>query len=289
MADPDPKLTETPEQSADSAAPRGIAPAKKPSKKAKPKNDAIKTSVAAANKKVEDEVKRRTRTVRNFPAAPFEEAVVFARQVFDFSSGGQVRRLSIFSHINKSPDSGASRQLITNASRYGLLKGSYASEFLELTPDGLRAVDPDVTARDQGRARIKLAIDDIEPFAKLHERFVNKTLPVKAALVDAAKEFGVITDAAEEAGCPGAMTFWRDFRHAKSSGGPVAKARPWPRRRSLRDGSAPGRWLWDVTVPEAAEFRSRGQARHSFSLALSPNLAGPKRSPAPTCPPAPSV
>jgi hypothetical protein len=54
-------------------------------------------------------------------------------------------------------------------------------------------------ARDQSRARIKLAVEDIEIFAKLHELFVGKPLPAKAALVDAAVEFEASRDAAEEA------------------------------------------------------------------------------------------
>jgi hypothetical protein len=53
--------------------------------------------------------------------------------------------------------------------------------------------------RDQLRARIKLAIEDIEVFAKLHERFVGKALPAKTALIDTAVEFGATKDAAEEA------------------------------------------------------------------------------------------
>jgi hypothetical protein len=142
---------------------------------------------------------RRRRVVRNFPAAPFEEPLGFARQVFDFGSGESVRRLSLFDHIGRAPESGGSRQLITNAGRYGLIRGGYQSDFLELTPDGSRAVDPQMPARDQARARIKLAIEDIEVFAKLHERFTGRALPAKAALIDAAKELGASAESAEEA------------------------------------------------------------------------------------------
>ncbi len=53
--------------------------------------------------------------------------------------------------------------------------------------------------REQAREQIKLAVEDIEPFAKLHERFVGKALPARAALIDAAREFDVGSDAAEEA------------------------------------------------------------------------------------------
>ncbi len=143
--------------------------------------------------------RQRRRIVRTFPAAPFEEPLEFARQLFEFGSGGSVRRLSLFNHIGRTPESGGSRQTIINAGKYGLIRGGVQAEILELTPDGARSVDPQIPPRDQARARIKLAVEDIEIFAKLHERFSGRALPAKAALVDAAKEFGASGDAAEEA------------------------------------------------------------------------------------------
>lgn len=151
------------------------------------------------NEKVSKEVARRKRVVRNFPAAPIEEPLSFARQIFDFGSGEPVRRLTFFDHIDRAPESGASRQLVTNAGRYGLIKGGTQSDIIELTPDGKRAVDSQMPVRDQARAKIKLAIEDIDIFAKLHERFVGKTLPARAALIDAVIELGSGKDAAEEA------------------------------------------------------------------------------------------
>ena len=159
----------------------------------------VHKKIKEVNEKVAKEVARRKRVVRNFPASPFEETVDFAKQIFEFGSGEPVRRLSLFDHINKAPESGASRQLIVNAGRYGLIKGGYQSDIIELTSDGARSVDPQIPPREQARARIKLAIEDIEVFAKLHERFVGRALPAKAALIDAAMEFGSSEDAAEEA------------------------------------------------------------------------------------------
>ena len=49
------------------------------------------------------------------------------------------------------------------------------------------------------RARIKLAIDEIDIFSKLHTRFTGKALPARAALNDAAKEFDISDEAVEEA------------------------------------------------------------------------------------------
>ncbi|MBB4396683.1 hypothetical protein [Bradyrhizobium sp. ERR14] len=163
------------------------------------KGRATSETIAAANEKVEKEVARRKRTVRSFPAAPFEDSIDFVKSMFEFGSGEAVRRLSLFDHISKSPDSGASRMLVTNANKYGLIKGNYASETLELTQDGVRTVDPQIPARDQLRAKIKLSIEDIEIFAKLHERFVGRALPAKTALIDTAVELGESRDAAPEA------------------------------------------------------------------------------------------
>jgi hypothetical protein len=164
-----------------------------------PEADVTRGSIAEANERVAAEVVRRRRVVRNFPASPFEEPLAFAKQIFDFGSGGPARRLTLFDHINKAPESGASRQLIINAGRYGLIKGGTQSDVIELTTDGVRAVDPQMPERDQARARRKLEIEDIELFAKLHERFVGKALPAKAALIGAAIEFEASKDAAEEA------------------------------------------------------------------------------------------
>ena len=168
-------------------------------KKANKTQSGIARALLRANNRVASEVDRRKRVARNFPASPVEEALAFARQIFDFGSGEPVRRLSFFDHIGKMPESGASRMLITNAGKYGLIKGGYQSDLIELLPDGARAVDPQIPAREQARARIKVAIEDIEIFAKLHQRFVGKALPAKAALKDASIEFGAPEAVADEA------------------------------------------------------------------------------------------
>jgi hypothetical protein len=95
----------------------------------------------------------------------------------------------LFDHLGKAPDSGASRMLITNSNKYGLTKGSYVAEQLELTPEGRKAVDDGIPKREQAQSRVKLAITDVEPFRRLYERFTNSKLPAKAVLTDAIKEF----------------------------------------------------------------------------------------------------
>jgi len=158
------------------------------------------TSIDEANLKVEKAVEeRKKRTQRQFPASSFEEALDFAQATLKFGSGQPVRRLSLFDHLGKSPESGPSRQLIVNANKYGLIEGGYQAEHLKLTADGQKAADDEVPKREQTRARVRLGIEGVEPFAKLYERFVTNKLPARAALTDAVREFGIPAELAEEA------------------------------------------------------------------------------------------
>ena len=56
---------------------------------ASPQANATRATIEAANERVATEVARRKRVVRNFPAAPFEEPLAFAKQIFDFAVADQ--------------------------------------------------------------------------------------------------------------------------------------------------------------------------------------------------------
>ena len=146
-----------------------------------------------------DETAKKKRSARPFPADTFDEPLDFAKKIFEFGSGQPVRRLSIFDHIGKSPESGSSRQLLTNSNKYGLTEGGYQADVIRLTEDGLRAANEELSPRERMRAWIKLAIEDIPIFKSLYERFVGNKLPAKAALIDAANQFDLSPDIAEEA------------------------------------------------------------------------------------------
>lgn len=148
--------------------------------------------VATVNARVEHvATEKRKRNQRPFPAAPFEETLEFAKAIYMFGSGQPVRRLSVFDHLQKSPESGPSRQLVINANKYGLIEGGYAAEHLKVSADGLKAIDPDSPPRERTKALARLAIESIPPFAALYGRFVSNKLPARAALIDTAREIGV--------------------------------------------------------------------------------------------------
>lgn len=153
---------------------------------------------AEAPSKTETVLKKR-RSQRSFPASSFEEPLEFAKAIFRIGSGQPVKRLTLFDQLGKSPESGGSRQLIVNSGRYGLTSGGMQAENIELTPAGQKAVDEQVTAREQARTRVELAITGIEPFQKLYEKFVGNKLPAHAVLIDAAKDVGVDAEHASEA------------------------------------------------------------------------------------------
>lgn len=163
------------------------------------KNPRNSTPIEAVNKRVAEAIEKRSRSSRPFPACSFEEAAAFAKQLFDFGAGRPVRKITLFDHLGKSPDSGATRQIITNSGKYGLTKGSYAAEMLEITPEGAKAVDLEQPIRERAKARIFLGLENIPTFKALFETYVGNKLPPKAALVDTAKSLGITNDLAVEA------------------------------------------------------------------------------------------
>jgi hypothetical protein len=69
---------------------------------------------------------------RPFPAASYKEAAELAEALVEISGGAdEVRRITLFDHLKRSPESGSSRQAVTNSPRYGLTEGGYKAETLK--------------------------------------------------------------------------------------------------------------------------------------------------------------
>jgi hypothetical protein len=141
---------------------------------------------------------RREHRTTLFPAVPFEEALTIANAIQKHAAGQKVRRLTLFDSLGKSPDSGASRQLITNSNKYGLTKGGYTAEYLELTPEGNLATAGDVAPREQLPARFKLAIEKIPIFEALYAAQKGNRLPATTVQEDLVKEQGIPAEDAKE-------------------------------------------------------------------------------------------
>ena len=80
--------------------------------KQKPKNSA-KTGEIVAEKKPAK------KAIKSIPAMPFEDVLHLSEGIWECASGRKVRKITLFDHLGKSPDSGPSRLLITSSSKYG--------------------------------------------------------------------------------------------------------------------------------------------------------------------------
>ncbi|MBU4603440.1 MAG: hypothetical protein KKH66_00915 [Proteobacteria bacterium] len=147
--------------------------------------------------KTSDKNKKPRRTTL-FPASSFEEALTLANAIQKHASGQKVRRLTLFDQMGKSPDSGHSRQLIINSNKYGLTKGGYQAEFLELTADGKVATNVETAPRDKLKARFKLAVEKIPSFNAIYENLKNNRLPAAGVLEDLVKENDIPENDAKE-------------------------------------------------------------------------------------------
>lgn len=149
-----------------------------------------KSSPQARASSTEDKV--RTRTARPYPVGSFEESLLVAEAIYKMGDD-RVRRLTLLRAMDKSPTSSATRMIITNSGKYGLTTGSYAGEYIELTPLGKQAVSNEVSPKDKLAARFKLAIEKVVPFEFLYSQYKGKRLPAHEVLSDtlAAANLGV--------------------------------------------------------------------------------------------------
>jgi hypothetical protein len=157
------------------------AAASKPRKAApKPKKKAAKKAKANGSK--------RGRTPRIYPSLSFEQSLVLADAVHKFASGERVSRLTLLKQMNLSPTSSSTQILITSSGKYGLTKGSYAADHIELTSEGKTATDKAIATKPQRQAQFDLAIKNIQPFEVLYEKYKGKKLPSHDVMRDTLTE-----------------------------------------------------------------------------------------------------
>lgn len=134
--------------------------------------------------KVIENQEKRVKKKRAFPVSSFEEAFDFAKALYNLGAGEKVRRLTLFDNIGKSPDSGPSRMLVINAGKYGLIKGGYQADFLELTTKGLLSVTDDESPVLALKAKFELAISDIPVYNSLYAKYSGNKLPTISVISD---------------------------------------------------------------------------------------------------------
>lgn len=163
---------------------KGKSGAKSAKKKAKSKSKLAQR----AQKPTDDS---RTRTARPYPASSFNDALPLGDAIMKSAAGDKVRRLTLLQQMDKSPNSSATKMLITNSGKYGITKGSYAAEYLELTSEGRIVVDTAKPMRERRRAAFDLAIAGVPPFKLLYDQYKEKRLPQREIMKDVLKDSSI--------------------------------------------------------------------------------------------------
>lgn len=106
-----------------------------------------------------------------FPPFSLEDALRIATTIAEHNAGKPMLRVDIFHELNRAADSGPSRQLVTASSGYGLTKGGYQAEKLELAESGRKiAIHGDKAARVD-------AVLSVELFRDFFDHYNNSAFP----------------------------------------------------------------------------------------------------------------
>lgn len=151
---------------------------------------AKKKSVAAKKRAKSVVVAARTRTARPYPASSFQDALDLGNAIMQHAAGERVRRLTLLEKMGKSATSSTTQMMITNSGKYGITTGSYAAEFLELTPVGAIAVNPTKAEQERRKSAFDLSIDGIAPFKLLYDHYKGKRLPEREIIKDFLRDSG---------------------------------------------------------------------------------------------------
>jgi len=141
-----------------------------------------------AKKSPAKSAQKRNRTLRIYPALSFEETLALSEAIHTYASGERVARLTLLKQMNVSPTSSSTQILITSSGKYGLTKGSYVAEHIELTELGRIATDKASPLKLKTQARFDLAIKGIKPFDVLYNRYRGKKLPSHDVMIDTLAE-----------------------------------------------------------------------------------------------------
>ena len=128
-----------------------------------------------------------------WPVNSIVEVMALPTTINDQGFDGRMRRVAVFDHLDRSPESSLSHRLIASAVKYGLISGSRNSDHLELTEDGETVVagDPksDLLIFE---TLYRNSIDQFELFQRLHDRLKDKPKPSAENLEDVIEQLGVL-------------------------------------------------------------------------------------------------
>jgi hypothetical protein len=112
-----------------------------------------------------------------------KEALELPKSVYEVGQRDEVRRLLVFNQLNRAPESGPSRALVTASSTaYGLTEGGTQATHLKLTDSGRRIVEPVNETDRLEAAHEALFSNDI--FAGFIDHYMDRPIPQNEVAMD---------------------------------------------------------------------------------------------------------
>ena len=131
--------------------------------------------------------------LQNHSVVKFEDVLVLAKTIVKEAVGDDLRRLTLFDRLSRSPDSGPSKQLVSASARYGLTSGSSGADFITVTDDGREIATSGISTSGSRVKAFKSAIEQFDIFHQLYEKLKGSRLPAEDVLSDEFHQLGLDT------------------------------------------------------------------------------------------------
>ena len=147
---------------------------------------------------------------RPFPINPLADALRLPTSILQYGLDARIVRLTLLARLEQSNEYNATRDLITSSSKYGLTKGSFASQHLEVTEEGRAIAEALGNPSSSLKQRLfEIGISGITPFHTLYQKLKDKPLPDTSVLKDELSSLGV----ASKDGVKAAEVFAENLRY----------------------------------------------------------------------------
>ena len=137
-------------------------------------------------------VRRGRGPTRPFPISPLSDALRLPVSILQYGVDGRIVRRTLLERLEQTKEYNATRDLITSSSKYGLMKGSFASQYLEVTDEGKATAEVlDNPSGSVKKQLFEIGISRIAPFQTLYQKLKDKPLPDISVLKDELSALGV--------------------------------------------------------------------------------------------------
>ena len=126
-----------------------------------------------------------------FPIMKFEDVLVLPQAILEHGANRQIRRITLFDRLGKSPESGPSRQLVTSSSRYGVTSGGSHAEYIAVTDTGAEILVSDQPTEESLSKKFHCAVGQFEVFRQTYDKLVDQRVPANDVLEDLLRQNGV--------------------------------------------------------------------------------------------------